>query len=156
MDTVLGKSDLADWVEEIARGVIGAAIEVHRELGPGLLESVYEQALAHELELRDIRAVRQSETDVLYKGVVIKGQRLDLVVEETVVVELKSISQVQDVHKAQVLSYLRVGAFPLGLLINFNQRLLRDGVHRVFNDRWSEAASSPSRPSRLTSSDPSC
>jgi len=148
MDTVLGKSDLPDWVEEIGRSVIGAAIEVHRELGPGMLESVYEEALTHELGLRGLRAVRQAEIDVLYKGVVIKGQRLDLLVEGSVVVELKAVSAVLDIHKAQVLSYLRAGRFPLGLLINFNKKLLREGIHRVFNERFTETASNPSRSSR--------
>lgn len=148
MDTVFGKSDLPDWVEEIGRAVIGAAIEVHRELGPGMLEAVYEQALIHELGLHGLRAVRQAEIDVIYKGVVIKGHRLDLLVEGSVVVELKSISAVVDLHKAQVLSYLRAGQFPLGLLINFNKKLLKDGVHRVFNERFTETASNPSRSSR--------
>ena len=148
MGSRFGKSDLPDALERIVHGVIGAAIEVHRELGPGLLESIYEQALLHELTLRKIRAQRQVEIEVLYKGVVIKGQRLDLLVEDQIVVELKSVSQIQDVHKAQLLSYLRVGQRPVGLLINFNVKLVRDGIHRIFNERALPPSSS-SRSSRL-------
>ncbi|MCC5822208.1 MAG: GxxExxY protein [Phycisphaerales bacterium] len=148
MHTRLDKSDLPDWIEEVGRGVLGAAIEVHRELGPGLLESVYEHALLHEFGLRGIRAVQQAPIDVLYKGVSIQGQRIDLLVEGLVVVELKSITQIQDVHKAQLLSYLRAGDFPLGYLINFNMKLAKDGIHRVYNERYSETPSRPSRSSR--------
>lgn len=148
MPARLEKSDLPEWIEEVGRGVLGAAIEVHRELGPGLLESVYEQALLHELGIRGIRAVQQAAIEVVYKGVPIQGQRIDLLVEGIVVVELKSIAQVLDVHKAQLLSYLRAGDFPLGYLINFNTKLARDGIHRLYNERCSQNSSSPSRPSR--------
>jgi GxxExxY protein len=148
MHTRLDKSDLPDWIEEVGRGVLGAAIEVHRELGPGLLESVYEHALLHEFALRGIRAVQQAAIEVKYKGISIQGQRIDLLVEGLVVVELKSITQIQDVHKAQLLSYLRAGGFPLGFLINFNMKLAKDGIHRVYNERYSEAPSRPSRSSR--------
>lgn len=148
MQARLNKSDLPEWIEEVGRGVLGAAIEVHRELGPGLLESVYEQALLHELGLRGIRAAQQAAINVVYKGVSIQGQRIDLLVEGLVVVELKSIAQVQDVHKAQLLSYLRAGDFPLGYLINFNMRLAKDGIHRIYNERFSVSSSCSLRPSR--------
>ncbi len=141
------KTDLPSEIEGVVHQVIGAAIEVHRELGPGLLESIYEQALLYELQLRNIQASQQVETDVMYKDTVIKGQRLDLLVENQVVIELKSVTQVLDIHKAQLLSYLRAGNFPVGLLINFNVKLVRDGITRVFNER-SLPPSSPSRASR--------
>lgn len=152
MSTSFRKRDLPDHIERIAHDVIGAAIEVHRELGPGLLESVYEQALLHELKIRNIHAQSQVEIAVIYKDAVIKGQRIDLLVENTIVVELKSIAQLTDIHKAQLLSYLRAGRFPLGLLVNFNSKLLRDATHRVLNERaipaTTDLASSPSRSSR--------
>ena len=152
MSTGFRKRDLPDHIEQLAHDVIGAAIEVHRELGPGLLESVYEQALLHELNLRNIHAQSQVEIAVFYKDAMIKGQRIDLLIENTIVVELKSIAQLTDIHKAQLLSYLRAGRFPLGLLINFNTKLLRDATHRVLNERAipasTEPASSPSRSSR--------
>jgi GxxExxY protein len=135
MGAVSGKSDLPREVEDLARLIIGAAIEVHRELGPGLLESVYEEALCHELRLQSIAFARQHEIEVLYKATSIRGQRLDLVVAGQIVVELKSVSQIHDIHKAQLLSYLRAGRFPLGLLINFNTKLLKEGLHRVINER---------------------
>ncbi len=152
MSTSFRKHDLPDHIERIAHNVIGAAIEVHRELGPGLLESVYEQALLHELNIRNIQALTQVEIAVIYKDTIIKGQRIDLLVENTIIVELKSIAQLTDIHKAQLLSYLRAGRFPLGLLINFNTKLLRDATHRVLNERAipasTDTASSPSRASR--------
>lgn len=148
MNTRIDKSDLPDWIEEIGRAVLGAAVEVHRELGPGLLESVYEQAMLHELSLRGIGAVRQASVDVVYKGVTIQGQRIDLLVESLIVVELKSVAQIMEIHKAQLLSYLRAGNLPLGYLINFNTKLVRDGMHRVYNERCQTTASRSSRSSR--------
>ena len=111
--------------------IIGAAIEVHRLLGPGLLESIYEEALAHELNLRGIRADRQVEVSVQYKGIVIKGQRLDLLVEERVVEELKSVSRVPEVAIAQVLSYLKATGLKRALLFNFGESRLVDGIKRI-------------------------
>lgn len=120
-----------NWIGE---RVIGAAIDVHRALGPGLLESAYEACLAHELDLRGLSFCRQAPVSIFYKGVeVAEGFRADLIIEQKVVVELKSIEKVQEVHKAQLLSYLRLGGFRLGYLINFNTKLLRDGVHRIVN-----------------------
>lgn len=115
----------------VTEKIIGAAIEVHRILGPGLLESVYEQALCHEFELRGIRYRRQAEVEMNYKGQAIKDHRIDLLVEEEVVVDLKSLSRLPDVATAQVLSYLKATGLRRGLLINFGQRLLVDGVKRI-------------------------
>lgn len=111
--------------------IIGAAIEVHRILGPGLLESIYEEALAIELALRSLPFERQVEIDVEYKGHTIKGQRLDLLVEKQVVVELKSVTNLPEVAMAQVLSYLKASGLKRGLLLNFGAPKLVDGIKRI-------------------------
>lgn len=115
----------------LTQKIIGAAIEVHKTLGPGLLESIYEQALCHECDLRGIRCRRQVEIDVIYKGKVIKGQRLDILVEEEVIVEIKSLTKLPDVSTAQTLSYLKATGPKRGLLINFGDKMLREGVKRI-------------------------
>ena len=115
----------------LARAVIGAAIEVHRELGPRFLESLYEEALCVELALRGIRFQRQLPVDAAYKGQNIGQARLDLLVDSLLVVELKSVDALAPIHTAQVLSYLKLTRKPLALLINFNARILKDGVKRV-------------------------
>ena len=120
--------------DEMTEQIIGAAIEVHRLLGPGLLESIYEEALCVELELRGIAFERQVEIDVYYKGRAIKGQRIDLLVERTVIVEIKSVEAVGPVHRKQLLTYLRLTELRLGLLINFNVELIKHGIHRVINE----------------------
>jgi len=120
-------------VEEAATEVLGAAIEVHRHLGPGLLESVYERALLHELHLRGRRARTQVPVEIEYKGLLICGQRLDLVVEPGVVVELKSVESILEIHERQLVSYLKSGGYRLGLLINFNVKLLKRGIRRIVN-----------------------
>ena len=117
--------------DELTEKVIGAAIEVYRVLGPGLLESIYEEALCHELQLRGLRAERQVEVDVQYKGLVIKGQRIDLLVQGEVVVELKSVSRLPDVAVAQALSYLKATGLKRALLINFGEPRLVDGIKRI-------------------------
>ena len=117
--------------DELTEKIIGAAIEVHRILGPGLLESIYEEALAIELDLRSIPFRRQVEIDVQYKGHTIKGQRLDLLVEEQVVVELKSVTNLPEVAMAQVLSYLKASGLKRGLLLNFGAPKLIDGIKRI-------------------------
>lgn len=117
--------------DALTDAIIGAAIEVHRILGPGLLESVYETALCHEFSLRGIAHQRQVAVDVIYKGVTIEGQRLDLLVQGEVVVELKSLSKLPDVAKAQLLSYLKATGLKRGLLINFGEFKLIDGVKRI-------------------------
>lgn len=117
--------------DELTEKIIGAAIEVHRVLGPGLLESIYETALCHELSLRGIAAERQVEADVIYKGIVIKGQKLDFLVEKQVVVELKAVSKLPEVAMAQTLSYLKATGLKRALLLNFGEQRLVDGIKRI-------------------------
>ena len=117
--------------DELTEAIIGAAIEVHRLLGPGLLESIYEEALCHELELQGIVAQRQVEVEVMYKGIAIKGQILDMLVANEVVVELKAVSKLPDVATAQVLSYLKATELKRGLLLNFGEKRLVDGIKRI-------------------------
>ena len=117
--------------DRLTERIISAAIEVHRILGPGLLESIYEEALCLELQLRDIHYQRQTELDVYYKGHAIKGQRLDLLVEGQIIVELKSVSKLPDVAFAQVLSYLKATGLNRALLINFGMPRLVDGIKRI-------------------------
>lgn len=117
--------------QEIAEKVIGAAIEVHRMLGPGLLESTYEECLCHELTLRGMEFQRQVQLPVRYNEVLLDcGYRLDLVVAEAVVVELKSVERLDPVHEAQLLTDLRLSRFRVGLLINSNVPLLKQGIVR--------------------------
>lgn len=117
--------------DQLTEKIIGAAIEVHQLLGPGLLESIYEEAICHELTLRGIEFERQVEVDVIYKDYVIKGQRLDILVEREVVVELKSVSRLPEVAKAQTLSYLKATRLKRALLINFGEKRLVDGITRL-------------------------
>jgi len=117
--------------DTVTERIIGAAIEVHRVLGPGLLEQIYEDALCHEFDLREIAYRRQVEIEIDYKGLKLPGQRLDLLVENDVVVELKSISRLPEVAMAQLLSYLRAANLKRGLLINFGQLKLIEGIKRV-------------------------
>ena len=119
-------------VNDISSRIIGAAIEVHRALGPGLLESAYEQCLAHEFSLRAIPFERQQPLPVAYKGIRLDtGYRLDFLVSGIVVVELKAADALLPIHQAQMLSYLKLGGWKLGLLINFHAPLLREGIKRV-------------------------
>jgi GxxExxY protein len=116
----------------VSYGVIGAAIDVHRGLGPGLLESAYEACLAHELELRGLAYERQVALPVRYKSLAIDLQyRLDFVVEGILIVELKAVSELLPVHDAQLLTYLRLSKLDLGLLLNFNTAILRSGIRRI-------------------------
>lgn len=115
----------------LTQKIIGAAIEVHRTLGSGLLESIYEAALCHEFDLREISYERQVEIDVIYKDKIIKGQRIDILVEREVVVEAKSLSKLPEVSTAQTLSYLKATGLKRGLLINFGAKMLRDGIKRI-------------------------
>lgn len=124
-------------INQLTEQIIGAAIEVHREKGPRLLESAYESCLAHELSLRGISCARQVAIPLNYKGVIIDiAFRADMVVEQSVLVELKAVEAVLPVHKAQVLSYIRETGHRVGLLINFHVPRLVDGVTRLANDRW--------------------
>ena len=118
-------------LRRLSEGVIGAAIEVHRALGPGLLESAYEACLAHELTLRSIRFERQRILPIAYKGVELDAAyRIDFVVEGALLVELKAVSDILAIHEAQVLTYLELSGLDVGLLMNFHARLLRNGVRR--------------------------
>ena len=117
--------------DPVTEAIIAAAIEVHRCLGPGLLETIYEEALCIEFELRGIPYERQAPMDVVYKGHRITGERLDLLVQNEVVVELKSVSKLPDVATAQVISYLKAAGLKRGLLINFGHIRLVDGVKRI-------------------------
>ena len=117
--------------KEITEKIIGAAIEVHRILGPGLLESIYEEALCHEFSFRGIQYERQAEVEVIYKNRDIKGQQLDILVEREVVVELKSVKKLPEIVLAQVLSYLKATGLKTALIINFGERRLVDGIKRV-------------------------
>lgn len=118
-------------VDAVAHAVIGSAIEVHRVLGPGFLESVYEEALCVELTERGLYFVRQPGISINYKGHPVGEGRLDLVVKNLLVVELKAVDKLSDIHVAQVLSYLKATGFRLGLLINFNVPVLKYGIKRV-------------------------
>lgn len=119
---------------ELSREIIGAAIKVHRELGPGLLESTYEECLCRELSLRGFSFNRQVALPVEYKGVNLDcGYRIDLIVEDIVVVEIKSVTSLERVHSKQVLTCLKLSGKSLGLLINFNVEALKDGIRRLAN-----------------------
>ncbi len=117
---------------EVTGEVIGAAIDVHRALGPGLLESAYEECLCRELSLRELPFVRQLHLPVEYKGVKVDcAYRLDLLVASSVVVKVKAVVALEPIHMAQLLTYMKLGRWGLGLLINFNVPLLRTGIRRV-------------------------
>jgi len=127
---------------ELTRLIIGAAIEVHKLLGPGLLESAYEDCLCHELALRGIHFEKQKPIPLVYKGTKLEcGFRLDLLVEGQVVVELKSVDGLGPIHEAIILTYLRLSGHQVGLLINFNVPVLKDGVRRFIMPRNSNKAS---------------
>jgi GxxExxY protein len=120
-------------MDNLTEKIIGAAIEVHKTLGCGLLESIYEEALCVELLHQDISFERQVSVDVIYKGTRIKGQRLDILVDKQVIIELKSVSLLPDVAMAQVLSYLKATGLKRALLINFGEQRLVDGIRRISN-----------------------
>ena len=118
--------------DSLTEQIIGAAIQVHRELGPGLLESAYEACLCHELSLNNLKVERQKAIPISYKGIKLDaGYRLDLVVENQVIVEIKAVSELLPVHEAQLLSYLKQVGGGRGLLINFNVKLLKHGLRRL-------------------------
>jgi len=124
------KKKLDDKTETIIQNIIGAAIDVHRELGAGYLEKVYEQAMSLELRRRGLAHATQVPVAVHYKGVKIHGQVLDMVVEEKVILELKSVEILLLIHEAQIISYLKSTGLTAGLLINFKERLVKDGIKR--------------------------
>jgi len=121
-------------LNEISNKIIGAAIQVHRTLGPGLLESTYEACLKYELEKRDLKIQSQVGLPVIYDGIKIDlGYRLDILVDDAVIIELKAVTTITPLHEAQLLSYLKLSGKHLGLLINFNVTLLKDGIKRRIN-----------------------
>ena len=119
---------------ELASKVIGAAIDVHRQLGPGLLESAYQACLCHELTVLGIPFVSQAALEIVYKGELIDcAYRMDMVVDRTILLELKSVESLQPIHQAQIISYLKLSGLKQGLLINFNVRVLKDGIKSFLN-----------------------
>ena len=120
-----------DDINVVAIATIGAALAVHRRLGPGFLESIYSKALCIELDARGLPFEREKPIEVVYRGVPIRGQRIDLIIGGRVVVEVKAVAAIEPIHVAQVVSYLRTTGLRIGLLINFHERLLKDGIRRV-------------------------
>ena len=121
-------------INDLTREVIGAAIEVHKALGPGLLESAYEECLCHELKLRGIQFERQVELPIEYKGTKMNcGYRMDIVADDQLILELKSCEALHPIYEAQLLTYLRLTSAKVGLLINFNVPVLKEGIKRLAN-----------------------
>lgn len=130
-------------INDLTYEINGAAIDVHRELGPGLLESVYESAMCQELADRRIAFVRQAEIPVRYKGNLLDcGFRADIIVDQRVILELKAIDQVLPIHEAQLINYIKLTHLSLGLLINFNVPILKTGIRRFVNNLSDNSASS--------------
>ena len=122
-------------INQLSSKIIGAAIEVHKALGPGLLESAYEKCLCHELKLRGLSFESQKPVPLVFKGEKLDcGYQLDIVVENTIILELKSCEQIEPIHKAQLLTYLKLTGLKLGLLLNFNMPAMRDGIVRLVNN----------------------
>lgn len=122
-------------MKDISYDIIGCAYEVHRILGPGLLESVYQKALVQELKLRGFKVKSEVDIEINYKGINVGSDlRLDIIVNDTIIVELKSVETILPIHKKQLLTYLRLTNLQLGLLINFNTNLLKDGITRIVNN----------------------
>jgi GxxExxY protein len=122
-------------INEITETIIGAAIEVHRALGPGLLESTYEECLCHEVNLRQVPFERQLALPVRYKGVSLDcGYRLDVVAAKLVVVEIKAVEKILPIHEAQLLTYLKLGGWSVGLLLNFNVPVMKQGIKRIVHN----------------------
>ncbi len=119
---------------QITSIIIGAAIEVHKKLGPGLLESAYKECLLFELHQRGLKVSSEVPCPIIYKGVKLDhGYRMDLLVENKIVLELKTVEFISPVHEAQLLTYLRLGSYPVGLLLNFHVTVLKDGIKRLVN-----------------------
>ena len=128
------EEDSTNQIDRIAKEVVDAAFKVHCALGPGLLESAYEACLAHELTKRGYSAERQKPQPVIYEGLEIEvGYRLDLIVENLIIIELKAVEQLAPIHQAQLLTYLKLSNKQLGFLINFNVPLIKDGIRRIAN-----------------------
>jgi len=131
----MSQVELSERLNRLSHDVIGCAIEVHRELGLGLLESVYEAALCYEFEQAGISYAQQVSFVGEYKGRPLPPQRIDLLIEDQIILELKSVRSVEDAHKAQLVSYLLLMNKPLGLLINFNAQTIQKGLHRRINSK---------------------
>ena len=130
------EGEKAGRFEDGSDELIAACIEVHRHIGPGLLESVYEQCLAHELAIRGLHVERQRVLPVIYKGIVLDhGHRLDLVVEQRFILEVKAVERLLPVHEAQVITYLKLTGLTTALLVNFNVAVLRQGLRRLTNKK---------------------
>jgi len=122
-------------MNQLSSKIIGAAIEVHKTLGPGLLESAYEECLCHELGMQGLLFEKQKPLSIDYKGKRLDcGYRLDVIVEKAVIIELKSCEKIEPIHKAQLLTYLKLSGLNLGLILNFNVSLMRDGIVRIVNE----------------------
>jgi len=121
-------------INKLTGKIIGAAIEVHKQLGPGLLESTYEECLCYELRQKNVSFDRQKNLPIRYKEVRLDcGYRLDVLVEGTIILELKACDKIEDIHKAQLLTYLRLSGLKVGLILNFNVPIMKDGIVRVVN-----------------------
>lgn len=121
-------------LNKITDAIIGCSIEIHKQLGPGLLESAYRECLFYELKSNGFDVKREIPMPIIYKDIKLDhGYRIDLLVENKIVIELKTVDFLMDVHKAQLLTYLKLGNYKLGLLINFNETLLKDGIKRIIN-----------------------
>jgi GxxExxY protein len=126
------RTDIPARLNDLTRVVLECAFEIHDEFGPGMMERIYRHLLAHKLRQRGFRVETEVWLDLRYDGMVLRRCfRMDIVIEAQVVVEIKAVEQLHPVHHAQLLSYLRLSGYPVGLLINFNTQLLRDGIHRV-------------------------
>ena len=122
-------------INKLSSKIIGAAIEVHKVLGPGLLESTYEECICHEMSFGGLSLERQKPLAIMYKGMKLDcGYRLDVVVENAIILELKSCEKIEPIHRAQLLTYLKLSGLNLGLILNFNVTLMRDGIGRIVNE----------------------
>ncbi|MFC1830213.1 GxxExxY protein [Thermodesulfobacteriota bacterium] len=122
-------------INELSSKIIGAAIQVHKALGPGLLESAYEECMCHELDIQHLSLERQKPLPLSYKGIKLDcGYRLDIVVKNAIILELKSCEKIEPIHKAQLLTYLKLSGLKLGLILNFNVPIMRDGIVRIVNE----------------------
>lgn len=121
--------------DEIGKIIVDSALEVHKALGPGLLESTYETCLRYELTLRNLKVISQQELPIVYKGLRMdRAYRLDLIIESKVIIEIKAVEELNNIHLAQMLSYLKLSDLKLGFLINFNVKYIKDGIKRVVNN----------------------
>lgn len=127
-------TEISEELQAISYTVIGLAIEVHRQLGPGLLESAYQQCLFYEIKKAGLKVEKEITLPIIYKEIKLdQGYRIDLLVEDKLVIELKTVENYTSVHFAQILTYLKLGNYPLGLLINYNSKILKNNIKRFIN-----------------------